>query len=159
MSAQLSYSINQRIALAGLIYALHNHNTNSFSVETAAGADFGIAVSRGTDKDRQIVIGGASDFVGITIRSLDREGQGDGTIKYLETDTAAVMSDGYIWAICPTGCNPGDAVKYDDTTGVIDSGAAGAGETQLDDAEWFTTAAAGELAVIKLTGTNTTAGA
>lgn len=159
MSAQNSYSINQSVALAGIIYALHPHDINSFSVETSDGIDFAVAVKRGTDKDNQIDLAGSADFVGITVRSLDREGAANGDIIYKEKETAAVLADGYIWATCPTGCNAGDAVKYTDDTGVLDAGAAGAGETQLDDAEWFTTASAGELAVIKLSGTNTTAGA
>jgi hypothetical protein len=48
---------------------------------------------------------------------------------------------------------------YTDGTGVLDSGAAGASETQLDGATWETTAAAGELAVIRLNTSAVTAGA
>jgi len=158
MSAQTSYTKNIGKALPGLIYALHPSKIDSRAVETAAGIGFGVAVSRGTDKDNQVIVGG-TDFFGITVRSLEREGvYGTGLTQYDQKETAGLLREGYIWAICPAGCTPGQPVKYDDTTGVLDQGAAGVGETQLDGAVWDTTAAAGELAVIKLDNTNTTAG-
>ena len=73
-------------------------------------------------------------------------------------ETAGVMRSGYIWAVCPTGCVPGNAVNYADGTGILDSGAAGASETQLDGATWETTASAGELAVIRIQTSAVTAG-
>lgn len=159
MAAQTSYAINQAVAYAGLIYAQAPHDIVSRDVETASGIDFGVAVSRGTDKDRQCVVGG-TDYVGITVRALDREGAANtGDILYKETESAALMRTGYIWAICPSGCNAGDSVKYNNTTGVLDAGAAGAGETQLDGAEWDSTASAGALAVIRVESIATTAGA
>jgi hypothetical protein len=150
MSAQTSYSIKQPKAYVGLIYAQAPHDIVSRDVETVAGIGFGVAVSRGTNAERQIVAGG-SDFLGITIRSLDKEGAANtGAIQWNEKEAAGVLRSGYIWAVCPTGCNPGDAVKYTDATGVIDAGAPGAGETAIANAQWETVAAAGELAVIRI---------
>jgi hypothetical protein len=158
MSAQTSYLIKQPKAYAGLVYAQAPHDIVSRDVETVAGIGFGVAVSRGTNLERQIVAGGTT-FTGITIRSLDKEGATNtGAIKWNEKEAAGILRDGYIWAVCPTGCNPGDAVKYTNATGVIDSGAAGVGETALDGAQWDTVTAAGELAVIRLNSLNTTAG-
>jgi len=159
MSAQTSYSIKQPIAYAGMVYAQAPHDIISRDVETVAGIPFGVAVSRGTDLERQVVLGGATGFTGITIRSLDREGAvNTAAIQYNEKETAGVIRDGYVWAVCPSGCNPGDSVNYVDATGVIDSGTAVSGETQLDGAQWDTVAAAGELAVIRLNSLDTTAG-
>ena len=159
MSAQLSYAINQRKAFAGMLADVQNHDIISRSIETAAGADFGIAVSRGTDKDKQAVIGGVTGFLGLTVRSLERENANNDIVKYSEKETAAIIRVGYVYAVCPSGCNPGDPVNFVEATGVLDSGApAGAGETGIDDASWETTAAAGELAVIRMAGVNTTAG-
>lgn len=158
MSAQTSYNINQGKAYAGLIYAQAPHDIVSSLVETVAGIGFGVAVSRGTDKERQVVVGG-TDFCGITIRSLDKEGAANtGAIQWNETESAGILREGYIWAVIPTGGNPGDAIKYNNTTGVLDVGAAGAGETQLDGAQLDTVTAAGELGVIRLDGLSTTAG-
>lgn len=159
MSAQTSYSIKQPKAYAGLVYAQAPHDIVSRDVETVAGIGFGVVVSRGTNKERQIVAGG-TDFLGITIRSLDKEGAANtGAIQWNEKEAAGILRDGYIWAVCPAGCNPGDAVKYTDATGVLDAGAAAAGETQLDGAQWETVAAAGELAVIRIDSSATTVGA
>jgi len=159
MSAQLSYDIRQGKAYAGLIFAQAPHDIVSRAVETAGGIAFGVAVTRGTDADKQIVPAASADFLGITIRSLEKEGGTAGAIQWNAKETAGVMRSGYIWAVCPTGCVPGDAVNYADGTGVLDSGAAGAGSTSLNGATWETTAAAGELAVIRLNTSAVTAGA
>ena len=158
MSAQTSYDIRQGKAYAGLIYAQAPHDIVSRSVETVAGIGFGVAVTRGTDADKQIVPAASADFLGVTIRSLEQEGGEAGAIKWDVKETAGVMRSGYIWAVCPTGCVPGDAVNYADGTGVLDSGAAGSGSTSLDGASWETTAVAGELAVVRLSTSAVTAG-
>lgn len=151
MSAQTSYDINVQKAYAGGIFALNPRDVISRDVEGVAGIDFGVVVSRGTNPDRQCVLGGATDVLGVTIRELAREGDGAAeTIKYEETQTAGIMRDGYIWAVCPTGCVPGDPVNYNTTTGILDSGAPVAGENSLDDCYWDSTAAAGELAVLRV---------
>lgn len=152
MTAQTSYAILQPVAYAGQIVDLAPRNVISRSIETALGAAFGIIVSRGTDKDKQAVIGGTTGILGVTVRALDQEGAANtGAIKYDVTDTAAIMRNGYIWVICPTGCVPGDPVNFVEATGVIDSGApSGTGETGLDDFFFDSTAAAGELAVLRV---------
>lgn len=158
MTAQTSYARNIPVAYAGLIYAQDPHNIISRAVETGAGINFGVAVSRGTDKEKQTVLGG-TDFLGITVRSLEREGtQGSGAILYKEKETAGIMRKGTIWAICPAGCIPGNPVKYTNATGILDAGAAAAGETQLDGAFWDSSASAGELGRIVLQTSDTTAG-
>jgi len=159
MSAQTSYDIRQGKAYAGLIYAQAPHDIVSRAVETAGGIAFGVAVTRGTDADKQIVPAASADFLGITIRSLEKEGGTAGAIQWNAKETAGVMRSGYIWAVCPTGCVPGDAVNYADGTGVLDSGAAGVGSTNLVGSAWETTAVAGELAVVRLSTSAVTAGA
>jgi hypothetical protein len=158
MSAQTSYDIRQGKAYAGLIFAQAPHDIVSRAVETAGGIAFGVAVTRGTDADKQIVPAASADFLGITIRSLEKEGGTAGAIQWNAKETAGVMRSGYIWAVCPTGCVQGDAVIYAEGTGVLDSGAAGAGSTSLDGASWETTAVAGELAVVRLSTSAVTAG-
>lgn len=150
MAAQISYELSIPVAYPGLIYAQFPSEIQSFLVETVAGIPFGVAVSRGTDAEEQIVIGG-SVFVGITIRSLDREGAANtGDIQYNVTEAAGVMRAGYIYVTCPTGCVPTDVVKYNTTTGVIDSGAPGGGELAIANATWETNTAAGQIGVIRL---------
>ncbi len=152
MSAQTSYAINQAVAYAGLIFAQAPKDVISRDVETAAGIPFAVVVSRGTDKDRQCLLGGTTGILGITVRSLDREADdAAGAIEYAENETAAIMREGCIWAVCPTGCVPGDAVNFVEATGVLDSGApADTTETALDDCYWDSTAAAGALGIIRV---------
>lgn len=159
MTAQTSYSINQGKAYPGGLYGLGNDDIISRDAEGEIA--FGLVVSRGTDADRQAIPGGIADVnvLGISIRSLEREGvQGSNLVSYKDTETVGILQEGYIWAVCPTGCVPGDPVNFVNATGVLDSGAAVVGETSLDEAQWDTTAAAGELGVIRLNGLATTAG-
>lgn len=150
MSVQTSYGFSQARGLPGLIYALHDQDIDSFSVEGTDGIDFGMAVSRGTNAEKQVVLGG-DPFLGITVRSVERAStDATGSIGYAEKETAAIMRKGYIWVICPTGCNPGDPVNYNTTTGALDSGAAEAGEAAITGATWETSAVAGEIAVVRL---------
>lgn len=150
MSAQLSYSINQAAAYAGGLYSLAPADLVSRAVETVAGVGFGLAVSRGTDKSSQVTLGG-TDFLGVSVRDLGREGAvNTGAIQYNENDAAAIMRSGYVWANCVSGCTAGNAVKYVQATGALDAGAPGAGETAITGATWETTAAAGALAVLRL---------
>lgn len=159
MSAQTSYSINTPTAYAGMVYAQAPSDVVSRSVETVAGIDFGVAVSRGTNKDKQVTLGG-TDYLGVTVRSLEREGvMNTGAIKYSEKESASVLRLGYIYAVCPAGCVPGDAVKYTNATGVLDAGAAAAGETQLDGAKWESTTTAGGIGIVRIESSATTAGA
>ena len=161
MPAQTSYSINQPVAYAGLIYALAPSDIISRSVETVAGVAFGVVTSRGTDADKQALLGGTTGILGVTVRDLGREGAANtGDVSYSEKETAGIMRDGYVWAVCPSGCVPGDAVNFVEATGVLDSGApAGTGETGLDDCFWDSTAAAGELAILRVKNVeNITAG-
>lgn len=149
MTAQTSYAINQGIAYAGQLFALGDQDIVSRDVESTT-IEFGLAVSRGTDADKQAVLGGAA-FLGISVRSLEREGAAStGETSYSQGETAGILRKGYIWAICPTGCVPGDQVNYNTTTGALDSGAAGAGETDIAGATWETTTAAGQLGVVRL---------
>lgn len=159
MVAQISYSINQPIAVHGQLYSLSPNDIVSRLAEGVAGIGVGVAVSRGTDVDRQMVLGGATNYLGITVRSLDRENDvNTGDVIFLETAAASVLRKGYIYLICPAGCAAGALAFYDDTTGIVNAGTAGAGETQITNAYWDTTAAAGEIAVLVLETTANTAG-
>lgn len=151
--AQTSYSIKQGVAYEGGIYALAPHDIISRACETAAGIGFGLVVSRGTDPDVEAVIGGTVP-IGITVRSLEREGAANsGDVKYSVTETMAVMRKGGIWCKNPDGCVPGNLVNYVEATGVLGTGApSGAAETALNGARWDSTAAAGELALLRLDG-------
>jgi hypothetical protein len=159
MSAQTSYAINQPVAYAGLIYDA-NSGRDVVSRDAEGVVPFGVAVGRGTDADRQCAAGGAATaYLGVSVRSLEREGAANtGAVQYEDTETVGIMRTGYVWAVCPTGCVPGDAVIYTVATGVLDTGVAGVGAAEIDGAAWQTTTAAGDLGVIRLGSGSATAG-
>lgn len=149
MSAQTSYEINQPVAYAGQVYANHAHEIISLLAEGVIA--FGVAVGRGTDAARQAVAGLGTGYQGVAIRSLEREGAiNTGDITYKDKEAVGVMKTGWIWAVCPAGCTPGQAVKFTDASGVLDQGAPGAGETAISGATWETTTAAGQIGLIRL---------
>lgn len=150
MTVQNSYQIYRNTFYAGQLVDIHDFDAVSRAVETVTGADFGLAVSSGTNGEEQCVIGGTA-FLGITIRDLAKEGAyQSGAIKYNEGETASVMRTGYIAVVCPSGAAYGDAVKYTDATGVIDSGAPAAGETAIANARWETVTVAGEVGIVRI---------
>jgi len=153
MSGQTTYDINTANAVAGQIADIGFNEIDSFLAEGVAGIGFGLVVSRGTN-DGQAVLGGDATGIGVTVRDLAREGEvNTGAVSYSEADAMAVMrfgSGSKIYVALASGGNAGDALFYDDVTGVIDVGAAGVGETDIAGATLEADCAAGAIAVIRL---------
>jgi len=151
MSNQTSYDINTANAVAGQVADIGFNEIDSFSAEGAIG--FGVVVSRGTN-DGQALAGGDATGIGVTVRDLAREGAANsGAVSYADTETAAVMrfgSGSKINVVVPSGGSAGDALNYIDATGVIDTGAAGAGETDITGATLEEDVAAGGVGIIRL---------
>ncbi len=148
MSVQTSYG-NVAAGAHGQIYDIGPRDVVSGIIEEAAGIEFGLAVSRGTN-DGQVTLGGSA-LLGFTVRDLAREGvQGSGVVLFKDEETAPIMRKGYMLLTCPSGCTPGQPVNYNTTTGIVDQGAPGAGELAIANATWESTIAAGGLAVIRI---------
>ena len=139
MSVQTSYSQNMPVAYAGMLADGRLQNeVESKAVETAAGIKPGFVVSRGTS-DKQVVLGGVAGGIGITVRSIAKETEADGTILYAQKDAVPVARAGTIWVnLTGTGV-PGAAIYYVDATGALGIGTAAAGQTQIPNAELETT--------------------
>lgn len=145
-----SYETNMAIGYAGELADLNPARTISRAAEGGA-IGFGLVVSRGTNDD-QAVLGGDPKVtpLGITIRSLDREGEYlTGAIEYKETETMGLLQNGTIYAAVEVGGNPGDALKYNVTTGAVGIGLPGEGEAELP-GTLESTAADGEIAKIRV---------
>lgn len=148
MVAQTSYELNIGKGYNGQLYSANDYNYTKISRIAEGLIEFGRATSRGTDLENQVEQGG-NDYQGIAFRSLDREGEiFTGKIQYNDKDTVGLLVVGYIWLVCPAGCTAGDPVKYDPDTGILDAGVALAGEIQLDNAAWESTASAGDIAYV-----------
>ena len=146
---QTTYNIYHKNAYNGQLKNPVNADILARVVETTDGVGFGIAVSRGTDKEQQIIVGG-SEFLGITVRDESQINSSTNVANYPQESVASVMQVGYIYITCPSGCTAGQTVKYNDTTGVIDQGTASTGETQIANATWESTTTAGEVGVIRI---------
>jgi len=124
MPAQTTYERLTPIGIAGDIAYMAEREVISRAVEDATLAA-PVAVGTGTDPDTQVLVGstGGPAF-GITLRKLTTQGViNTGALTYVAEEVINVMRRGYIWAICPAGCVPGDVVNYLDATGVLDAGA------------------------------------
>lgn len=95
---QLSYVKNHAIALPGLLYDMGNTDIDSFAAEEAIG--FGLFVDRGTDPDRQVVLG-TSAAIGVSVRTAMEGDYPDAAFdggSYAIGKTVGVLRSGYIWA-------------------------------------------------------------
>lgn len=150
MSAQTTYSINHARAFAGQLADI-NLSRDAISQPAGAVIPFGVVVQRSATTGI-VTVGGDALGIGVALRDLTREnGLGNVDPTYVEFDTVVVLREGYVYvAIAGTG-NIGAAIFYDDTTGAIGVGTAGAGETQITNAtlEEVVTVT-GEIAKIRL---------
>lgn len=150
MSRQTTYTRRPaEAAYPGLLDGVGPHGIETFLVETAAGIAPGLVVSPGTADD-QAVLGGDGTGVGVTIRRLDAENNASDVLVYNQHDPVAVVYSGRVWVSLGGAGSRGDAIKYNDTTGVITAGTAGTGETQLN-GELLDTVSGAGLAKILLT--------
>jgi hypothetical protein len=78
------------------------------------------------------------------------ENNASDTIVYAQTEDVGVMISGVVWVALGNTGSKGAAIYSIDATGVIQSGTAGAGQTQLNGELMDTITAAG-LARIRLT--------
>jgi hypothetical protein len=145
---QTSYSQQMAQAYPGMIADVQTSNTIlSKDLETALITP-GLSVGRGTDKDRQVVLGGVAP-IGIVVRALTKANNAAGELEYEATDTVGIMTKGAIWVELAGAGNAGDPIHSVDATGVIGAGVAIAGQTQLNGVLETTVAGAG-LAVVRL---------
>lgn len=139
---QPNYNLTQAVAYAGMPASMHGWDADTKIVETVAGIGFARAVSKGTEKERGIIIGGA-DFVGITYRDITLVHATPDL--YARYDLAGVMNAGDLWVDVAAAVAPGDAVVFSATTGQF----AVAGTTVLT-ARYVTGTTGAGLAIIRL---------
>lgn len=142
---QTTYDRYAQPAQNGMLASAINFSADTRIVETAAGIGFGLAVSQGAD-DRGCILGGTA-FVGLT--------RADPTIARSETltvdeypqyDNAGILIMGDLWVFAYSDVDANTAVYYNSTTGRLGA----SGGTLIEGAVWKTSAASGELAVVRL---------
>lgn len=122
-------------------------NKISRNVETAAGIGFGVPVERGTD-DKGVVIFAGGAPLGITI--LERGTDANTPDVYAQYSSAAIMTQGPIFAMASVQVAAGDQVYVVDADATFHNAAA-TGRTLYPNAVWDqSTTGADQLSVIAL---------
>lgn len=148
-TVQSTYGRRMPHGTAGMAADMTGWDADSRICETAAGIGFGLAVSQGVG-DNGAVLGG-NQFVGISVRDITlAHATAD---KYAQYDNMGVLFAGDVWVTVASGdVEAGEIAKYDTTTGAISS----ASGTTIAGARFMTSAATGELAILRLTGAQDT---
>jgi hypothetical protein len=125
------YRVVIQPGVEGMIAEMTGSEVGTRICETAGGIGFGKAVGFGTGP-KGCVLGGATNF-GLSVRDITLVSQGldpySNNTNPLDTygyrTNVAVMSRGHMW-VKPQGIvTPGASVYYDQTTGLLGTGAAG----------------------------------
>lgn len=145
--AQNTYRERMAAAVAGLVANENDFTTDTRICETVAGIGFGLAVGQGV-ADKGGVLGGAlTGFVGVSVRDVTLVH--DTPDKYARYDNMGVLFRGDIWVAPAVAVAANDPVHYVSATGVFtNTGDIG----PIVGARWMTSAAEGELAVLRLSG-------
>lgn len=143
-TVQSTYGRTMPIGAAGAAATMHGWDADTRQCESEA-IGFGLVVSNG-EADDGVVLGG-SNFAGVSMRDVTLNH--DTADQYEEGDNVAVMTRGDIWVLAEDAVTAHTAITYNTTTGALGS----SGGTTIADAIWMTSAAAGGLAIARLSGT------
>lgn len=96
---------------------------------------YGLGVTPGTLSARHVIKGhDAGNVYGISMRELNHESAtkpSDGTVNYLETESASIMREGFILVeVSIRACVAHELLNIADVGGQFSGGTAAAGETQ-----------------------------
>lgn len=96
MSQTGGYSFQFDKAQAGVLYDLRPHTISSFAAE--ADLNFGAPLKRGTDPEKQVLLGDETAFVGIAVLTqTEPNALSGGTAQYDTNETVSVLQSGAIW--------------------------------------------------------------
>lgn len=154
MPVQTNYDVIHQAGFTGQVANLEVTNVLSKSVE-ASEIDFGLAVVRGTADDQcKLATATARSFLGLTVRTIAGTADTAGDRKYQIAESANILDEGVIYAICEDGCDQGDPVSFRYVAGTGQLGGLVTtpigGETDvIANAVWNTTIAAGQIGQVK----------
>jgi hypothetical protein len=145
MSVQNTYQENQDEARQGQIANTEINFLISREVEGTAGLEFGIPVAQGTtDYQVKATAAGVTSILGVTVRERSTIGAN----KFLENDSARVMTKGVIWVTVGENVVAGDPVYVTVATGAFKKTASG--NVAIANARWDSSASSGNLAKLRL---------
>jgi len=154
MPVQTTYTAEHAEGFVGQYADLQLSNVFSRSVEASV-IDFGLAVVRGTTEDQcKLATATGGSFLGLTGRTIAGSADTAGDRKYQIGESANILDEGVIYAICEDGCTQGDSVSFRYVSGAGQLGrlvaTPVANETDvIPNAVWETTTAAGQIGRVK----------
>lgn len=145
-----NYANSPQIAFEGMVADTGLAIIVSRTVKTAALA-FGFAVKLDTTEDHKVspVTTGDTAIYGISVRDQNQDARAVDPDKYPIGETAPIMLKGTIWVKAGVAVAPGDPVYVTVADGTYKK-ASGAGNVQIANAIYETTAALNGLARIRL---------
>jgi len=148
-AVQTTYATAMQPGLEGQVATqLNDDNSETRICETAAGIGFGRAVSEGANA-RGAVLGGATKFLGITVRDVSLVPAAGVTADlYPQRINMGVMLAGDMWVRVVAAVTHGAPATYNSTTGQLNPASAG---VAIVGSRYLTSAGAGELALLRLT--------
>ena len=108
---QTSYTQDYVIGQAGQIADISDTTIDSFAAEGEIG--FGIAVARGTNKQKQVIPFAGTGFVGISVFEHNENG------LYKDKDSVSVMTSGRIYVTTAATVVSGTPAYAENATGAI----------------------------------------
>lgn len=149
MAVQTSYS--ERIAggYAGQVADESSHDIATYTCQDST-LGFGLAVTKGTADDAVTKGGAVAGFRGVTVRDCTVRVGSTGN-EFAQYDDVGVLWRGDIFVTTKAAVAAGGDVYYDSSTGLWDD-ASGGNVGPVKGAVWVTSAGSGELAILRLTG-------
>lgn len=134
-------------AEAGQKYDIRPDVVTSFAAEGAV--PFGLAVTRGTNKDKQcdVIDNAADSFLGVALKEHTVVQTGD-TAQYEDTDTVAVLEQGACWVEVTSDVAAGAAAYVDVANGKFTDVATD--NLAVPGGKFITTATSGNLAALAI---------
>lgn len=108
---QTSYTQDYVVGQVGQIADISNRTIDSFAAEGEIA--FGIAVARGTNKQKQVIPFAGSGFVGVSVFEHNENG------LYKDEDSVSVMTSGRIYVTTAATVVAGTTAYAIDATGAI----------------------------------------
>lgn len=149
-AVQTTYPVTMQPGVEGQVATqLDDDNSETRICETAAGIPFGRAVSEGANA-RGAVLGGATKFIGLTVRSITEVPILPNTAvdTYFDNTNMAVMLEGDMWVRPVAAVTHGSPATYSSSTGQLNPASAG---VAIAGSRYLTSAGAGALAMLRLT--------
>lgn len=161
MSVQTTYESNISAAYEGQLANLEQNNNVISKYCEGSAIDYGRAIVRGTE-DEQVVLPSATGqkFMGITVYTTEGVIEPDDERTYKQYNAAGILREGLIWGYTEQSVVPGDPVFFRHTADAAPLDVIGRFRKDLDTdkadqiegATFESTATAGELVLIRLTG-------